>query len=101
LKKWLLYIMLAITATGSFFPCCAPADDCEEQTETGSHSEQHQPEGNCSPFFACATCPGSVEMAKTFFFILPVKERQDYFSQIEKSNLLTFFPSFWQPPRFS
>jgi hypothetical protein len=99
MKKWLTFILLLIALTGTFFPCCL-VDECNEKELVTSQKEsKQQPEGACSPFFACATCPGFTEMSKPIQVVHPVFEKPVYYQSTLTFNLPTYSPSFWQPPR--
>lgn len=99
MKKWLTFLLLLITLTGTFFPCCL-IDECnDEEIATAQQENKDQPEGNCSPFFACATCSGFTEMTKTVQVKQPVVENQVHNENLLIFNLSTYSSSFWQPPR--
>src|SRR3954447_24789143 len=99
MKKWLVFILLLITTAGTFIPCCS-IDNCSaDRPANTSNHQKHQNEGTCSPFFACATCPGFVELAKPIQLAKPLVEKIIYYQSILKFSLPTFSSSFWQPPR--
>jgi hypothetical protein len=99
MKTWLTFILLLIVVAGTFSPCCL-VDACNEQELTSSQKEnKQQPEGNCSPFFACATCPASVELSKPMELIIPVEQKPVHHHQLVKFNFTTYTASFFQPPR--
>ena len=99
MKKRFTFILLLITLTGTFFPCCL-IDECnDEEFATAQKENKQQPAGNCSPFFACATCPGFAEMSKPVVIIQPVTDNQIHHGTIVFFNLTSFAASFWQPPR--
>jgi hypothetical protein len=99
MKKWLTFLLLLVTLLGTFFPCCL-VDECNDEELAASPKEnKKQSEGNCSPFFACATCPGFAEMINPVPIIQPVKENQVHHETLAVFNLTTFASSFWQPPR--
>jgi hypothetical protein len=100
MKKWSILILLLITAAGTFIPCCGVDDCCADQIAKSTRHEKRQTEGTCSPFFACASCSGFVELSKPIQLIQPVVEKQVHHENIVKFNLATYFSSFWQPPRF-
>jgi hypothetical protein len=101
LKNFLVVILLIITTAGTLFPCCIVDECCAEQLATSSSHEKHQPEGNCSPFFACATCPGFVGLSKPIQLVLPVSEKQVHHERILNFHLTSYASAFWQPPRFN
>jgi hypothetical protein len=97
--KWLTFLLLVITLSGMFFPCCL-VDECnDEEIATAQSKNKPKQEGNCSPFFACATCPGFAEMVKPVQIKQPVKDNQVHHETLVVFNLTTFASSFWQPPR--
>jgi hypothetical protein len=91
MKKWLAILLIMITAAGTFLPCCS-----EPETESQAN---HQNKGACSPFFACATCPGSVELAKTIQLPSPVIEKIVHHQTTISLRLPHYAASYWQPPR--
>jgi hypothetical protein len=62
MQKWLALLLLMITTAGTVIPCCL-VDDCKADQAAVKGPGGRQ-EGNCSPFFACATCAGFVEVSK-------------------------------------
>ena len=99
MKKWLTFILLIITLTGTFYPCCL-VDECnDEEIATAQQENKDEPEGNCSPFFACATCPGFAATSKTVQIYQPVIQNQIHHETFVIFNLTTYASSFWQPPR--
>jgi hypothetical protein len=98
-KKWLFFILLLITAAGTFIPCCSIDDCCADQVTKTTNHDKHTSEGTCSPFFACTTCPGFAETAVPVQLAEPVTEKTVYHQTIVKFNLPAYSSSFWQPPR--
>jgi hypothetical protein len=99
MKKGLVFILLLIIAAGTFFPCCE-IDDCPaDRISSNTTNHDNKKEGNCSPFFACATCQGFAELAKPIRLTGPIIEKIVHHQTIVKLNLPTYFSSFWQPPR--
>jgi hypothetical protein len=98
-KNWLVIILLIITAAGTFIPCCGIDDYCADQFAATSNHNGHQSEGTCSPFFACATCPGFVMLSDRIQFIQPVAEKQVHHEGIVNHHLSRYVSFFWQPPR--
>lgn len=91
--------MLFITTAGTFIPCCSIDDCCADQlADTASHNE-HKDEGTCSPFFACATCPVSVELAKSIQLDFQATENLVHYEDTITFILPSYSSSFWQPPR--
>lgn len=77
-------------------------DECnDEEIATAKKENKQEPEGNCSPFFACATCPGFTEMSKPVEIVQPIIESQVSHGTIVVFNLSTYSASFWQPPRIA
>ena len=100
MKKWLAFILLLITFASTFYPCCV-YDNCDEEEIAASsqQKENPEPEGNCSPFFACQSCPGFTINTN----IVSVKQ-VEFATQVHNekhvaSNLSSYTSSFWQPPR--
>jgi len=100
MKKWIAFILLLITVTGSFIPCCGVDDGCEDQFSSSTGGNDHEEEGSCSPFFSCTTCPGFVELTKPIQLIQPMFEKQVHHEWVVIFDLSAYLPSFWQPPRF-
>jgi hypothetical protein len=99
-KNWLVIILLIITAAGTFIPCCGVDDCCADEFAATSNHKDHQSEGTCSPFFACATCPGFVLLSDRIQIIQPVPVKQVHHEEIVNHILSTYASSFWQPPRY-
>jgi hypothetical protein len=99
MKKWLAILLVLITAAGTFIPCCGVDDCCTDTMASKSGHDDHQDEGTCSPFFACATCPGSVELTKTIQLPTPETEKVVHHQPSLKFVLPVYTSSFWQPPR--
>jgi hypothetical protein len=99
MKSWVALILVMITAAGTFVPCCGVDDCCAGQFAASSNQEKHQAEGTCSPFFACAACPGFVELVNRIQLVQPLFAKQVHHERMVNHNLTTYFSSFWQPPR--
>jgi len=97
--KWLVIILVSITAAGISIPCCID-DLCTDQLSKIPNPEKHQTKGTCSPFFSCASCISSVELAKPIQLFEPVTEKQVHYQRVLKFNLAYFTSTFWQPPRY-
>lgn len=99
MKRWAVIIMLFITSAGTFLPCCLLDDCCVDQAALSPNENEHKEEGTCSPFFACITCAGFVEITKplqltVLVFHKPIHEEIEFI--FIPSN---YIHSFWQPPR--
>lgn len=98
MKKWIVFILLFITAAGTLIPCCQE-DDCVTDQLTASPTENnHKKEGACSPFFSCATCPSFVELAKSIQILPPIVEKLVHHEMVIP-GLKGYSTAFWQPPR--
>lgn len=94
------FILLLLTASGTFFPCCTQ-DDCANEVSTStSGGDGDHDKGACSPFFACATCPGAAELHKIALAPAPEIEITMHWQTVYLERLSTFSSSFFQPPRF-
>lgn len=100
MKKWLVLLLLIITSAGTIIPCCDIDDCCVDQFENSPNHEKNQSEGSCSPFFACGTCAGFVELSKLIYLIQSVPEKQVHHEQVTRFHLTTYAASYWQPPRY-
>jgi hypothetical protein len=100
MKKWFAFILLLITTAGTFVPCCEADGCCADQAANSASHNNHETEGTCSPFFACATCPGFVELSKPIQLTAPIVEKTVQHQSIVKFTLPAYFNSFWQPPRY-
>lgn len=99
MKKFFVFLLLLITAAGTFIPCCGVDDCCADQVTNTTNHDKHKNEGGCSPFFACATCTSSIEMTKPVQIEFPNVEKIIHHKAIVKFDLSTYSSSFWQPPR--
>jgi len=99
-RKWFAIILLFITLTGTFFPCC-PVDNCtgNELSTSASGNEEPKPDGGCSPFSSCSTCMVSVELAKPVQLPEPFFQNKILFVETHLINLSAYSANFWQPPR--
>jgi len=98
MKKTLAFILLLITLTAVFTPCCG-YDDCSE-TEVAAGSGQEEEEDNCSPFVACGYCTGftQINTAGEEPLMIPVviahyQRDAEWLSSTYSNQLL-------QPPKF-
>jgi len=101
MKRWLVIILLFITGAGTFIPCCE-VDDCQaDQLTSSQKSDDNKEEDNCSPFFACATCPGFVELSKPIQLIQPLVQLQVHHTDFISLTLSTYSAKLFQPPRIA
>jgi hypothetical protein len=100
MKKVLVILLLLIVAAGTFVPCCGIDDCCTDQLTDITNHDRHEHEGNCSPFFACATCTASVVVTKAIQIEFPDVEKPVHHPAIAKFDLPVYSSTFWQPPRF-
>lgn len=100
MEKWFAFVLFLIVAAGTFVPCCGVDECCADQLPASANHDKHKSEGACAPFFACATCPGSVELTNSIHLVFPKVEKTVHHQARLTFNLSTYSPSFWQPPRF-
>jgi hypothetical protein len=101
MKNWVVYLLLLLTMAGSFIPCCQ-VDNCpEDQTAATTTNDDHQPEGACSPFFACATCPGFTQLAKTIHLEMPEAVLPKHYPSAINFTITSYTASLLQPPRIA
>lgn len=101
MKKWLTFLLLLITLAGTLFPCCL-TDECNDEEIAKAQKQNKQAtEGTCSPFFACATCPGFAHISKPVQIEQPSTPYQVHHESNIVFDLSTYSTSFWQPPRLS
>jgi hypothetical protein len=99
MKKWFTFILLLVTLTGTLFPCCL-IDDCnDEEIVTGKKENNQEPEGTCSPFFSCATCPGFAEISKSVKLVQPEPRIHYHYPKNVSFILSTYSASLLQPPQ--
>ncbi|MGZ8544543.1 MAG: hypothetical protein ACXWV0_04565 [Flavisolibacter sp.] len=92
-------ILFLVTAAGSFIPCCETDDCASEQANEGHTTE---PEGSCSPFFACAACPGSIMPARQLHFSMVIHiSKPDHFEKPQLLQLSGYTHPRFQPPKFA
>src|SRR5688500_5285102 len=99
MKKWLVFLLTTMVMAGSVFPCCMETSCEDDQTACSSQKENSHAKGTCSPFFACASCAGFVDVAKHPDLPQPIVQRA---ARFEKPSILlpsTYLSSFFQPPR--
>lgn len=64
MKRILAFILLLITLTAVFTPCCA-SDNCNETTIAVNEHQDDKDGENCSPFVTCGYCPGFAQLNAT------------------------------------
>ena len=100
MQKWFVFILAVIVLSGSSFPCCIE-DNCHDELTISSSTGLPHEKGTCSPFFACATCSGIVQMAKFDQVPGPATQRFEHHEQIPVFLIPSYFATFFQPPRLS
>jgi hypothetical protein len=100
MKRLLVFILSLIVLTGSLTPCC-PGDNCgDEMTgQASSEKQDHEQEGVCSPFFACGSCPGFVQLARHFSVPVPEVNASVHHEKLTVLITSAYYSSFFQPPR--
>ncbi|HCL04827.1 MAG TPA: hypothetical protein DHW64_02180 [Chitinophagaceae bacterium] len=61
MKKAVAFILLLISLTAVFTPCCG-SDDCNEITMAANEQHENEQEENCSPFVTCGYCSGFTQL---------------------------------------
>lgn len=98
--KLFVFFLLIITTAGTIVPCCGSDDCCEVNMQSSDHEDKQSGEGTCSPFFACATCAGFVEVSRGIQINKLVSVKKEVFHELPGvKNLPTYSASCWQPPR--
>lgn len=100
MKKVLVFILLLIATAETFVPCCQ-VDDCPSEQLAASPESDDKQEGNCSPFFACITCPGIVAWSKPIQLVLPEVQLPVHYTNVIASTLSTYSAKLFQPPRIA
>jgi len=100
MKKWLTFLLLLVTMTAIFYPCCSKDDCCNDDltSNTTNHSN-HKSEGNCSTFVTCGTCPGFLVSAKLVDIPVIKVEKPVHHSAAFSLTLSSYTASLLQPPR--
>jgi hypothetical protein len=96
--KWLILFLSFVVMAGSFMPCC-PLDNYQEEITSGK--QQGHEKGMCSPFFACGSCAGFVQLAKHVSVPVLSVEQTVHHERIATSFVSGYYSSFFQPPRSS
>ena len=99
MKWWFACLLLIITASGTFIPCCQ-SDQCnaKEISATNNHKDEDN-KGMCSPFNACASCVASVELNTPVEYSQPIKQAQVYYERLQAFDPAHYTNLCWQPPR--
>lgn len=98
--RFIGFILAFIVAIASLTPCCTEEGQGEEVAMAGQHQGPEEEDGcSCSPFFACATCPGFISTAQSINIPAPAEYLPAWFVKDLPyfSSLYTSAP--WQPPR--
>ena len=95
-----IIILLIITLAGTFYPCCINDGCSSEEKSLTDHKTEKQPEGNCSPFFSCASCSGFTHAVKTISLKVPERHINIEHPITQEVIISSYISSFWQPPRF-
>jgi hypothetical protein len=97
LKNLVIIILSLVVLAGSFTPCC-PTDNCRDEVNASSQNQDEE-KGSCSPFSACASCCGFVQLAKQVSLPIPQPERPIHYQRLATFFASTYYFSFFQPPR--
>lgn len=95
------FLLLLLTASGTFYPCCMEDDCADELVASSTEGDQQHEETTCSPFFACGTCPGAVDLPKVETITIPSTGEKLEHQGVYLVRLASFSPSFFQPPRLA
>ena len=99
MKRLLGILLLMIITVAVLTPCCTD-DDCEaDLVANQDESKKPEPQGSCSPFFACTTCPGFTSTVKQITIPDPAVLNLQHFESYPDYHLFTYTTSPWQPPR--
>src|SRR4051812_27609131 len=102
MKNWLTFLLLLVTMTATFYPCCGKDDCCNDNlTAATNNHNNHKSEGNCSPFVTCGTCPGFVVSAKLVQIPVITEEKPVHHTGAISLTLSTYAASLLQPPRLA
>src|SRR4051812_22860293 len=102
MKKWLTLVLLLVCITAAFYPCCSK-DNCSNDVLTSKSTNQnnHKPQGTCSPFITCGTCPGFIQMANAVVIPIVKEEKTIHHSRVNSLTLSAYTDSLLQPPRMA
>lgn len=64
MKKCFAFILLLITLTAVFTPCCG-YDECNEANIAMNEHQEEETGDNCSPFVTCGYCSGFTQINTT------------------------------------
>ncbi len=90
--------MALLVMAGSTVPCCYD-DNCADESTTSSHGEESPENNACSPFFACGTCPGFVQMTRQVSIPAPITQRPAHYQKGSGFIPSLYYSAFFQPPR--
>ncbi|RYZ20596.1 MAG: hypothetical protein EOO16_16190 [Chitinophagaceae bacterium] len=99
MQRFLVFLLLLLVSVATLAPCCR-YDDCASEHATAKHEDQDKGDGACSPFFACASCPGFVATHKPLRVPLsPPEAPLRHVAREAFAPLQYVYRSFWQPPK--
>lgn len=100
MKKWLTFLLLLITFVTTFYPCCSKDNCCNDEfkSNTTNHNN-HKSEGNCSPFVACSSCSGFIQMVNVVEVPSIQEVKTIHHSKVVTLTLSTYTTSLLQPPQ--
>jgi hypothetical protein len=102
MKKLCTFLLLLITFSASFFPCCDKDDCCNDKFSAGASSHrENKSNGNCSPFITCGSCPGFTALTKMIEVPVVHQEKIVHHSGNISFELFTYTVSLLRPPRFA
>jgi hypothetical protein len=101
MKKWLAFLLLLVTMTATFYPCCR--EDCcrNELTAKSANRNNQKPACNCSPFVTCGTCAGFTLTATVVEVFKITEEKPVHHTRIVAPTLSAYTASLLQPPRMA
>lgn len=102
MRSWLVLFLSLLVMAGSLIPCC-PADNCQDESSytTNCDPEEEQESGTCSPFFTCGTCTGFDQQVRMVSVTAIINVPPIHQARPIHSISNTYFPSLFQPPRYS
>jgi hypothetical protein len=99
MKLWFATLFVLITAAGTFVPCCQ-VDHCTGEVNALADTHENEyPEGLCSPFNSCASCPASVELSQAAEYMQPINQKLKHLENLQPPGCNQYANMYWQPPR--